>query len=449
MRYVVTVLLLFAYASSVTAQDDPSRGDLRIVVISDINNSYGSTSYEWQVDSTIARIPRLWKPDLVLSGGDMIAGQSTSLTDSNVRAMWSAFDEHVAAPLRNAQIPLGFTIGNHDGSALPRFERDRNLAEEYWQDPEHHPGLNFVDSTDFPFQYTFTIGDVFVMAWDASSAAVQDLDWVRGALASDAATSARLRIAVGHLPIYAVAEGRNLRGEVLNEPEMLRSLLQENDVHTYVSGHHHAYYPGRRGSLQLLHAGALGSGVRPLIGHTERSPNTVTIVDVDLDAESTQYTTLDATTLDTINVSSLPKAIHGVNGFVVRRDLTLEDDYFGLFSPLHATENVSSSASGSVTATMQQDVLRIEGTFRGLVADLAENDGSEAALYVGINGSRGTRIADVDVNSSDARSGTISAEVPLDVEGMDLLLAGSYYVSIFSSAYPSGELWAQLLSVVE
>lgn len=445
MRCLLLLVSILTLALPCAAQDDPSRGDMRILVISDLNSSYGSTSYEWQVDSTIARIPRLWKPDLVLTGGDMIAGQSSSLTDENVRAMWAAFDQHIAEPLRQMGVPLGFTIGNHDASALPGYARDRNLAAEYWLDPNHHPGVDFVDSTAFPFQYTFTQGDIFFLSWDASSATVQNLDWVEEALASDEAASARMRIAVGHLPLYAVAEGRNLGGEVLNQPEALRALLEEHDVHTYVSGHHHAYYPARRGSLQLLHAGALGSGERPLIGRTEASPNTVTIVDVDLDEEITRYTTLDATTLDTIDIATLPKAIHGVNGFVVRRDLGLEAEYSGILSPLHVSDDVVSSASGSVSATPVEGVLQITGSFEGLSSDLVEG-AAQAALHTGINGRPGTRIADLTVTSSDGRSGTLSGELALEINETDLLIAGSYYVSIFTDGYPNGELRAQLLA---
>ena len=52
----------------------PVRGDVRIAVISDLNSGLGAADYEWQVDSIISRIPRIWNPDLVLCGGDMVAG---------------------------------------------------------------------------------------------------------------------------------------------------------------------------------------------------------------------------------------------------------------------------------------------------------------------------------------------------------------------------------------
>ncbi|MEO1134540.1 MAG: metallophosphoesterase, partial [Cyanobacteria bacterium J06639_1] len=89
----------------------PTRGDVRLVVISDLNGSYGSTDYDPEVDTAIALLP-FWKPDMVLASGDMVAGQNPTLTPEQIRAMWAGFDEHVAAPLRDMEIPYGFTIGN-------------------------------------------------------------------------------------------------------------------------------------------------------------------------------------------------------------------------------------------------------------------------------------------------------------------------------------------------
>jgi hypothetical protein len=137
--------------------DLPPRQDFRLVVISDLNSQYGSTEYEPEVAQAIALIPQ-WQPDLVLCGGDMIAGQKASLTKSQIELMWAAFDLQIAAPLRQEQIPLGFTIGNHDGSGAIKdqtliFQDERNLAQAYWQQQQHY--LNFVDRAHFPFYYSF------------------------------------------------------------------------------------------------------------------------------------------------------------------------------------------------------------------------------------------------------------------------------------------------------
>ena len=305
----------------------PNHQDIRIVVISDLNSQYGSTEYEPEIDKAIALIPQ-WQPDLVLCGGDMIAGQKRSLTKAQIEAMWSAFDAHVAAPLRELKIPFGFTIGNHDGSgAIVKseliFANERELALAYWKNSQHDPGLNFIDRANFPFYYSFQYGDIFFLVWDASTQdiAPQQLAWVEQSLASQTAQQAKMRMAIGHLPLYPVAAKKNKPGEYLAEAETLRSLLEKEGVHTYISGHHHAYYPGKKGQLQLLHAGALGQGSRQLIGSNLPPCQTITIVDIKLSTAKTTYSTYDIKTMELIKIEQLPQRINGDNGSIFRRDI--------------------------------------------------------------------------------------------------------------------------------
>jgi hypothetical protein len=329
MRYFLLLLVALLAAPPAAGQFDPTRGDVRFVVISDLNSAYGTTDYESRVDSTIARIPTLWRPDAVLISGDMIAGQKRDLPDSVVAAMWTTFDERVAAPLYHAGIPLGFSLGNHDGSGHPGHERDREMAHAYWTSRVETLGLQFVDQANFPFAYTFEVGGIFVLAWDATTSQVPDLDWVEASLASESARQAPVRIVIGHLPLYAVAEGRNRRGEVLENPAGLRALLERHAVDLYISGHHHAFYPGRRGDLQLLHTGALGQGQRPLIGNEEQMPPTFTVLDIDLETSEFRYATFEAETFKLVDEHTLPLFLEGINGFVVRRDARSGDRYEG------------------------------------------------------------------------------------------------------------------------
>jgi hypothetical protein len=318
--------------------DTTHHAPLRVVVISDLNSSYGSTDYEPEVHDAIRRIREEWRPDLVLAAGDLIAGQRPSLSDAQVRAMWTAFDAVVRRPLADAGIPFGFTLGNHDASASPAHARDRALALEYWRSPDHPTGLDFVNRDDFPFNYSFALGGVFVLVWDATHAGLAAdagaLRQAEKALQSDAARQAALRIAIGHLPLYAVAEGRNRTGEVLDAPEALRDRLERHGVHTYISGHHHAYYPGRRGRLELLHAGALGQGARTLLGSEHLPAPTVTLLDIRPADGSIAYTTYTAERTGhgidwrRIRDETLPRSICGISGCLMRRDL-LEDDAGG------------------------------------------------------------------------------------------------------------------------
>ncbi|MDY6897870.1 MAG: metallophosphoesterase [Cyanobacteriota bacterium] len=312
---------------------NPPRGDVRLVAISDLNSAYGSTDYDPEVDKGINLLP-FWEPDMVVCSGDMVAGQKTSLTEAQIKAMWAAFDDHVAAPLRQANIPFGFTIGNHDASGAKgeegsfKFQEERDLASEYWNDPEHDPGVEFIDKSQFPFFYTFKHKDIFFMAWDGSTHRIpaDKMVWVEKALASPEAQQAKMRILLSHLPLYAVAEGRNKFGAVMADADELRNMLEKYNVHTYISGHQHAYYPGHRGNLQLLHMGLMGSGPRALIGTEVRSAKAITVIDINFNSpELTTYTTYDMKTLELIDYKQLPRFLTGHNGIVLRRDVEYQD----------------------------------------------------------------------------------------------------------------------------
>jgi hypothetical protein len=264
----------------------------------------------------------------------MVAGQDQSLSEEQLQAMWAAFDDHVAAPLRQTHVPYGFTIGNHDASGAQGgagnflFERERNVARDYWTDPDHNPGIEFVDRFDFPFYYSFKFNDIFFITWDGSSFKIpqEKLDWVEQALESPAAQSAKIKILLGHLPLYAVAVGRDSPGEVMADADQLREMLERHQVHTYISGHQHAYYPAHKGNLQLLHTGILGSGPRAFVGSSLPPRKALTVLDVNFDdPDLTTYTTYDMQTLALIEFEELPRFISGHNGMVLRRDVEMED----------------------------------------------------------------------------------------------------------------------------
>lgn len=308
---------------------NPARGDVRLAVISDLNSSYGATDYDPEVEQGISLLP-FWQPDLVLCGGDMVAGQKPSLTPAQIEAMWAAFDQHVAAPLRKYQLPYGFTVGNHDASSAQAinggflFQQERDYASRYWNDPKHDPGVQFIDRREFPFYYSFGYRDIFFLVWDGSSSQIpaEKLAWVEQALASPEAQQAKLRVLIGHLPLYGVAVGRDEPGEVMDNADDLRAMLEKYRVHTYISGHHHAYYPAHKGQMQLLHTGILGSGPRPLTVGNAAPRKTMTIIDVRFDTpELTTYSTYDMQTLKPIEYDELPRSLTAHNGLLLRRDV--------------------------------------------------------------------------------------------------------------------------------
>ncbi|MBW4696159.1 MAG: metallophosphoesterase [Lyngbya sp. HA4199-MV5] len=310
----------------------PVRGDVRIAVISDLNSAYGSTDYEAEVLRAIDLIPG-WEPDVVLGGGDMVAGQSPSLSREQIQAMWDGFERHIGAPLRKTGLPFGFTIGNHDASGALSvggkflFNRDREATAAYWNAPGHNPNLPFVDRAGFPFYYTFQHKDIFYLVWDASTSQIpsEQLAWADKSLASSAAQSAKMRFVIGHLPLYAVAVGRDELGEIIAGADKIQAMLKKHDVHTYVSGHDHAYYPAHSGKLELLHTSALGAGPRPLLNSHLAPFKTLTVIDVDWGTNSTRYTTYNMSTLQVVDHKTLPRLIVGPTGRVLRLDVQESD----------------------------------------------------------------------------------------------------------------------------
>jgi hypothetical protein len=248
-----------------TATGTQTATAIRVAVVSDLNDSYGSTTYGTAVHDAVRSIlddP----PDVVLSTGDMVAGQQSGL---DYRAMWRGFHAAVSDPLARAGIPFAVTPGNHDASGYASFSAERSIFEDEWL--ARKPDLDWVDDSDYPLRYAFTVGDtLFVSLDDTTVGALSSAQrtWLDGVLD----TPATVRIVYGHVPLYPFAIGRE--SEALFD-DTLEDLLVAHGVQLFVSGHHHAYYPGKRGSLRLVGTSCLGSGARNLIGTSSTSPKTV------------------------------------------------------------------------------------------------------------------------------------------------------------------------------
>ena len=325
LRILLSALLLLAPSTLARSPmpTDPPRGDVRIVVFGDFNGPYGAVTYPDAVRRVVHAIGDVWRPDLVLLPGDLVAGQSRALPDERFTQMWSAFDEVVAAPLRAAGVPYAATMGNHDASSLLdpdgafAFERERVAAAAYWSQPMYETNLAYVDRHDYPFTYAFRHGEVFVAVIDASSARVDDDQraWLRSVLARPEATSAALRLVMGHLPLVGVST-KTGPGEVVTDGPEVARLLQDHGVDTYVSGHHAAYYAGRWGGIELLFAG--GIGARPILGSSAPPRSAVTITDVWLAPLRVRHTTFDPADWQVIAGTSLPERIEHPGGAVLR-----------------------------------------------------------------------------------------------------------------------------------
>lgn len=301
------------------------RGDQRIVLISDLNASYGSTSYIPQVHQGVALVRQL-KADLVLCAGDMVAGQKLGLPAAQLDAMWAAFERQVLLPIRAAGEPFAPAMGNHDASSSrgPQgytFAIDRERAARFWRARQASLGLMLAEASRFPFRYSLRQGDLFAVVIDASSAVVpaEDWTWAEAQLASAPAREARLRLVMGHLPPYGVGQGRDRPGEVLHQPERLLGLMQRQGVHLYVSGHQHTWYPSRVGGVNLLSLGAMGSGPRRLLQGELPPVQTLTVLDLFRGRQQLVETTVELNGLRVLPVTALPPQLQPSTGPELQR----------------------------------------------------------------------------------------------------------------------------------
>ena len=262
-----------------SGEDLPPRGDggspsstLTVAVISDLNGAYGSTEYRAPVKGAVDRIVGL-SPDLVLCTGDMVAGQQAGL---DYRAMWAAFHGAVTERLASAGIPLAVSPGNHDASRGDRYREEREVFISEWG--ARRPAVDWVEDADYPVRYAFARGPALFVSLDASSVGPlgpEQMRWLEARLRDG--RDLPVKLVFGHLPIRPLTQGRER--EVMGDRRLER-LLAEHGVAAYVSGHHHAFYPGRRGALRLIGVGCLGAGPRALLGVEEVAPQSFVVLEV-------------------------------------------------------------------------------------------------------------------------------------------------------------------------
>jgi hypothetical protein len=430
---------------------EPKRGDFRLIAVSDFNSSFGSVTYEYQVDSIFQRIPRMWMPDMVICGGDMVAGQSATLDSTQVANMWNAFDQKVALPLRNANIPFAFTMGNHDASAS--ILQDRLRSKEYWNSPGRFPGWFPVDTSNYPYYSSFMekdSGNVFIVSWDASDAnlSAAEVDWARTQLLSARAKAAKWRIVVGHMPLYGVAAERDGPGNILSNAENLRNMFEETNVTAYVAGHHHAYFPGKRGNIELLNAGAIGSGPRQWLTLAETSPNTATIMDFFGQEDTIVYTTFEirhqkAEDMQVFDEKRLPSIVSGFNGYTLNRFVQVNGNATGIFSSFNNPIGKNGNATGTANVKLENGKLIIDGSFNNLSGRVASSR-TAISLYRGLHAQAGSLLLPLQVFSTDGKNGTFLGELVSSTQHLELLSSGAYFIKIDTDSFPDGEVRTQL-----
>ena len=301
------------------------RGDQRLACISDLNASYGSTNYIETVHQGV-KLLRDLRPDLVICAGDMVAGQKRGLSSQHLDAMWQSFHQQVLQPLRGDGLPFAASMGNHDASSSRNasgyvFALDRERAARFWRQQQQQLGINYHESSQFPFRFSFQQGNVFVVNLDASSAQIraEDWQWADQQLSTPLARQAMLRLVIGHLPPYAISQGRDRAGEVLRNPERLLQLMKQHAVHLYISGHHHAWYPAQVGTTNLLSLGAMGNGPRRRLGDAQLSMQTLTLLDLFHRSGELVETTVALKSGQVISPDALPGSLQPSDGPMLKR----------------------------------------------------------------------------------------------------------------------------------
>jgi 3',5'-cyclic AMP phosphodiesterase CpdA len=284
-----------------------------IGVVSDLNSSYGSTTYVDQVHQAIGFIRRDLRPDLVLSTGDMVAGQKDGL---DYRAMWEGFHGAVTDKLTNAGIPFAPTPGNHDASGYATYQEERDIYIDEWR--AKRPDVEMVEDTYYPLRYAFRMGPALFISLDDTIVGPlggPQMNWLDTVLTDNA--DAPIKIVYGHVPLWPFVEEK--ASEIIGDSE-LEDLLAQHGVDMFVSGHHHAYYPGRRGDIRLLSMACLGSGQRNLIGESEASERSVAVIEIVGD-EITSVEAYSAPDFErTIPRNSLPQWLEWGDVVITRDD---------------------------------------------------------------------------------------------------------------------------------
>lgn len=305
IRFILLSLCLLA--GQATAQT--------LVLVSDLNGRYGSTEYHPRVTTAVEVIIE-HQPDVVISAGDMVAGQQKPLLDGpQIEPMWKAFNTTVTNPLKAAGIPLAVTPGNHDGSGFPDFRIERQHFEEQWGNRKG--GLEILPGSEWPRRYAARIGAVLLLSFDGTrpgTLPANELAFVEKMLAlyskKDGST-----VVFSHLPMWPFAKGREK--EILNDMKLL-DLLHRFTVDIYVSGHHHLFYAGTDDAGMLhVSVGALGGNVRPFSGDTERGRHSFVVLE--LDGSTPRIRALASPNFTKpINPATLPALINGPLGRLER-----------------------------------------------------------------------------------------------------------------------------------
>lgn len=288
-----------------------------IALVADLNGRYGSTEYHKRVGSAVNTIISK-QPDLVISAGDMVAGQKQpALHSQKLDDMWDAFNQLATDPLAAAGIPFAVTPGNHDGSGFAKFALEREHFEQQWANRQ--AGLDILPGSEWPFRYAARVGGTLLLSFDGTvpgKLAEPEFGYISNML-EQYGKDAEAVIVVSHLPMWPISRGRE--SEILDDPELLQ-LLHRHDVTVYASGHHHAYYAGRdEGGMIHLSVGALGGNARAYSVSGEQNAHSFALIEIS--GKNVRVDALAAPGFShSVDLQTLPPVVIGPLGKLTRID---------------------------------------------------------------------------------------------------------------------------------
>ena len=318
MKYLNIIFISLSISLNAFSAEKANEA-IKIAIISDLNGSYGSVKYNKSIPKVVSHLVAM-KPDLVISTGDMVAGQRLKplLKRTQLESMWSSFHANVSATLAAAKLPFAVTAGNHDASLEKKFHLERKVYQEQWS--VRVPDVNFIDKSNYPFYYAFEVKNILFISLDASIVghlSKKQFSWLENLLKKTKGQY-RYQIPFSHLPIWPFAQDRER--EIIGDPK-LDSLLQDHKVALYLSGHHHAFYPGYKEGIIHVSQACLGSGLRKYIGSSQLSKRGFTIIDIDENDKIsiTAYETADLN--KPVDWKDLPRKIKSRYATLIREDL--------------------------------------------------------------------------------------------------------------------------------
>ncbi len=110
---------------------------------------------------------------------------------------------------------------------------------------------------------------------------------------------------------------------------------------------------------------------------------------------------------------------------------------------------VTTSAQGTVTATLEGNTLTLSGGFNGLQSDLFEVNGSAAHVHNGAAGTNGSILFNLTVTTNDKRNGSLSGSKELSKEEQEAFKTQRLYVNIHTQNNQAGEIRGQFQPLKE